>query len=578
MIKADEPTRWQPGDALSGDFVIEKHLGRGGMGDVYLARSRSSGKRFAVKRVLPKYCAEARHRREFLAELRTWQELPDHPNLAACRFFRTIGGETCIFAEYVDGGSLSDWIRSGRPTRLAEILDMAIQFAWGLQAAHRQGLVHQDVKPGNVLMTPDGVPKVTDFGLAKVRARTEEATPIPEQPTAPRRRSLLLRLFGRGADGDTADDATWIESTGAAPLESLVSCGGMTPAYCSPEQAQRLALSKATDQWSWGVSVLEMFCGGVTWPSGAVAAQVLESRLKGAKRHAAALRVAMPGRVADVLRRSFQRDPADRWASMDDAAEALIGAYRKDTGRLYARQRPNVSTVPAAAEHDRRTVDGVAWADPMGLFKNALEAAGRDPSEAERLIRRGPGSRQAQAIDDLIVYEEVLVLYTRLVASDRKDLEPDLATFCIYKAFLHSSAGDTLGEIAMYDKAIKIRERLVHQQGRRELANDLAWCYNNKGNAVRALGDNRAAVALYEKAIEIRERLVHQEGRRELAGDLAWVQLYWADIANKLGQHDQAKRVARQAVETLESEIARTGRADLQGVLDWARKNLGDLL
>ena len=71
---------------------------------------------------------------------------------------------------------------------------------------------------------------------------------------------------------------------------------------------------------------------------------------------------------------------------------------------------------------------------------------------------------------------------------------------------------------------------------------------------------------------------MHQEGRRELAGDLAWVQLYWATIANKLGRHAEASKVARAAIKTLQSEVERTGRADLKGVLNWARNNMADLL
>lgn len=100
----------------------------------------------------------------------------------------------------------------------------------------------------------------------------------------------------------------------------------------------------------------------------------------------------------------------------------------------------------------------------------------------------------------------------------------------------------------------------------------------NKAVAVRALGDNRAAVELCDRAIAIRERLVHQDSRRELAGDLAWAQAYWAETAALLGRRDEATQAAREAVATLESEIQRTGRADLQNVLSWARENLDELL
>lgn len=164
-------------------------------------------------------------------------------------------------------------------------------------------------------------------------------------------------------------------------------------------------------------------------------------------------------------------------------------------------------------------------------LRKALEAERRDPAEADHLVRTRSGSRQAQAIDELIVYEEARNRYTKLVESGRKVLEKDLATLCIEAAFVHESAGDRPGQ-----------------------------------------------VALYERAIDISERLANQESGKELAGDLAWAQLAWSNVARKTGRRDEAVGVARLAIRTLESEIQRTGRADLQNVLNWARQNLADLL
>ena len=161
---AAAPTDWSVGQGILDDYVVERELGAGGMGKVYLLRSRSTGQPFAVKRA---FLRNEDSRRNFLAELRTWIDLPEHPHLVACRFFRTVGDEVVIFAEFVEGGSLADWIRDRRLKGLEQILDVAIQFAWGLHAAHELGLVHQDVKPGNALMTGDGLLKVGDFGLAR---------------------------------------------------------------------------------------------------------------------------------------------------------------------------------------------------------------------------------------------------------------------------------------------------------------------------------------------------------------------------------------------------------------------------
>ncbi len=109
---------WAPGQELLGDFVIEKTLGEGGMGKVYLVRSRSTSSRFAVKRA--KVFSGA-SRRSFLAELQTWIDLPEHPNLVPCRFFRTVGDEVLIFAEYVEGAAWRGGLTRGGYTRVVRV-------------------------------------------------------------------------------------------------------------------------------------------------------------------------------------------------------------------------------------------------------------------------------------------------------------------------------------------------------------------------------------------------------------------------------------------------------------------------
>ena len=117
-------------------------------GPVYLVRSQSTGRRFAVKSILEKNLSDEAQRRGFLNELQTWIDLPEHPHIATCHFFRSVGDQVAIFAEYVDGGSLAERIKGRQPTRPDQILDAAIQMAWGLHAAHEHGVIHQDVKPG----------------------------------------------------------------------------------------------------------------------------------------------------------------------------------------------------------------------------------------------------------------------------------------------------------------------------------------------------------------------------------------------------------------------------------------------
>ena len=386
-----EPPPWEVNRLLLNEYRVEGVLGEGGMGTVYLvARRTSDGERFAAKTLLSSVLADEQMNRLFMRELRTWIGLPEHPHITACRFFRTIEDRLAIFAEYIEGGSLQGWIREKKLLGIENILDVAIQCAWGLEAAHVQGVVHQDMKPVNVLMTKEGIAKITDFGLAHARHQ-----------------SGMEKLIG------------------GRPQSILVSAAGMTPAYCSPEQAAYQKLTLRTDIWSWGLTVLEMFTGSVTWPHGSLAQQTLdEFRKNGSKPPFPE----MSESVADVLRRCFQEDPLQRWGSLREAAEKLRGIYRKETGKDYLRKKPELKSGADAVgvTHDRRTTTGVKWDDPREWLDEALRLSGRDPSELEDILKEQKGSRKAEALLDLELYERASKMYSDLVKQGRRELEVEL--------------------------------------------------------------------------------------------------------------------------------------------------------
>ena len=298
---------WKPGDLILDTYEIKGKLGEGGFGAVYRAHHKGWNMDLAVKRALD---LDEENKQGFIDEAQKWIDLGLHPHIISCYYVRNINGFPHTFAELAEGGSLESWIRGenydlyegGQKQALQRILDIAIQFAWGLGYAHQQGLVHQDVKPQNVLMTPDGVLKVTDFGLAKAKRKTGET---PES--------------GIGAD-------------------ILVSGGGYTLAYRSPEQAQRKKLSQKTDMWSWAVSVLEMFDGGISWKAGDLAGYALESYLGRAGEEEDI--PPMPGVVAELLRECFQEDPQSRPKDMYEIAERLVTIYPQETGKAYTREIP----------------------------------------------------------------------------------------------------------------------------------------------------------------------------------------------------------------------------------------------
>jgi serine/threonine protein kinase len=174
---------WAAGEIVLGQYEVLGESHAGGMGVVHRVRHLGWEVDLAVKTPLGSASFAL-----FEAEAAIWVGLGLHPHTVNCVYVRTIDGIPRVFAEWVAGGSLAEAIRGGRLDH-AGMLDVAIQTAWGLRHAHDSGLVHQDMKPANVMLEPDGTAKVTDFGLAGAAAEGTFAgrTPAyssPEQAAA----------------------------------------------------------------------------------------------------------------------------------------------------------------------------------------------------------------------------------------------------------------------------------------------------------------------------------------------------------------------------------------------------------
>ena len=323
---------WKPGDIILDLYEVREVFTSGGRGLVYRVRHRGWNMDLAVKCPRPEFFQSEQDKADFEQEAETWVKLGLHPHLVVCHYIRRLNGIPRVFAEYVAGGSLAEWIRSrqlyaGGPTRALErILDIAIQFAWGLQHAHEQGLVHRDVKPGNVLMTSEGIAKVTDFGMAQARGSV-----------------------ARGLA--SADDFALADAKPQATDSILVSAGGLTPAFCSPEQIQGRPVSRKTDIWSWGVSLLHMFAGSALWSAGYLAAGVLgDYRERGPADASLPL---MPPALDDLLQQCFRTNPDERPRDMLEIIAVLQRLYAQAIGRGYRRQAPQAAKARADALNNR---------------------------------------------------------------------------------------------------------------------------------------------------------------------------------------------------------------------------------
>lgn len=315
------PVEWKPGDLILELYEVTGILGEGGMGKVYKVFHRGWNMPIAVKSPKARIVLQSNGAANFERECETWINLGLHPHIVSCYYVRRLGGVPRVFAEYVEGGSLWDWIQNGRlykggPVKaIARICDLGIQMCWGLQHAHERGLVHQDVKAANVLIGANDTAKVTDFGLARVREMAADA----------------------------------FESTDV--LSGAVTNVGMTRFYCSPEQANREKLSKKTDMWSWAMSMLEAFTVKVVWYRGTEGPQVLQKFLEQSAGNPRLLR--MPAPFAAVMQRCLEPDPEKRPEDMLEIARYLAEAYKHVTGETYSRVQPKASEALANSLNNR---------------------------------------------------------------------------------------------------------------------------------------------------------------------------------------------------------------------------------
>ena len=360
------------------------------------------------------------------------------------------------------------------------------------------GLVHQDVKPANVMMTVEIVKgsvraQVTDFGLTHAKlAGGRQYVPEPVK-------------------------------------DILLSCGGYSPAYCSPEQEKRQKVTFKTDIWSWAVSVLEMFTGKIFWSSGSVAGAALEEFLENGGCSEGI--PPMPKELADILMECLIKNPGQRLESLGIAVERLKKVYRNEIGMEYGRTltEPLLKDNNKTYFDERRTRDGIAWTEPVVWLKRALKAEGRDPEAAEKIMAQHGASRRGQMVGELTGYDAACRIYERLINGGRKDLEVEFAQLCMEKASVHKTANDSSGELAEYDRVIEIHDRLVNMEGRHELVGDLASAKTQRGLLMIAMGNSELGKQEVHDAVAVLREEIKRTGRADLKKALE-------DVTEKLGE------------------------------------------
>jgi eukaryotic-like serine/threonine-protein kinase len=305
-----------PGTVLSRYRIISK-LGAGGMGEVYLAEDTQLNRKVALK-ILPENPAiEGERMRRFVLEAKSASAL-NHPNIITIYEIGETGNRHFIASEYIDGQTLHRRI-SGGPMLLNAVLDAGVQIASALQAAHEANIVHRDIKPDNVMIRPDGLIKLLDFGIAKV-----------SPPIAP-------------AGTHRVESATTLKG-GTSPGFIIG-----TAAYMSPEQAKGILVDARTDVFSFGVLLYEMLTGRHPF-EGETPMDVIGAILHKEAVPIRQLLPDIPAEIERIINKLLRKDSNERYQTIKDALIDL-----KDVRKELEFQEKLKGTVPSGKEKANTT-------------------------------------------------------------------------------------------------------------------------------------------------------------------------------------------------------------------------------
>lgn len=258
-----------------GDYEVIRELGHGGMGEVYLVRNVLSDRIEAMKVLLPSLAGRSEFVARFMREIKVLASL-EHPNIAALRTAFTADDQFVMIMEYVEGTTLAERLERG-PFSTADAMNYTGQALAALSYAHGKHVIHRDIKPGNMMLTPQGVVKLMDFGLAR------------------------------------SADEVGLTMTGTT-LGSLD--------YASPEQVQSQPTDERSDLYSVGVSLYQMVTGQRMF-SVTSSFSLMEAQIKQTPRPPIEIVPTVPKALNDVIMMAVSKDPAQRFQSADAFRNAL---------------------------------------------------------------------------------------------------------------------------------------------------------------------------------------------------------------------------------------------------------------
>ena len=317
---------------LGNRYEITKAIARGGMARVYLARDRSLDRPVAVKELVPEFAADESFVERFRREAQAAANLT-HPNIVGVYDWGTQDNTYFIIMEYVDGPVLSKVLRDEGPLHPRRAAELASEVAAALGFAHSRGVVHRDVKPGNVILTSSGQAKVTDFGIARAMS---------------------------------------------APEENLTQAGSVmgTATYFSPEQAQGLQVDQRSDLYSLGVVLFEMVTGRTPF-TGETPLAIAYKHVQDQPPAPSTLVSGLPAGLEAVIMKLLRKRPEDRYANAEDL-RADLRRFLNGQATLAEQERAAAVGTPTSAV--AATGAAVAAADPAPVAEPDPEPVDEEQS------------------------------------------------------------------------------------------------------------------------------------------------------------------------------------------------------
>jgi serine/threonine protein kinase/tetratricopeptide (TPR) repeat protein len=322
-----------------GRYEIRSQLGAGGMGEVYLAEDTKLGRQVAIKILSSELTEHPEMLQRFEREARAASAL-NHPNILTIYEIGEADRARFIATEFIEGESLRVRIKRG-PMELPEVLDIGIQIASALAAAHEAGIVHRDIKPENIMLRKDRLVKVLDFGLAK-----------------------LVKQEAHGLDSEGVTKAL-LKTTPGAVMGTTI--------YMSPEQARGRDVDERTDIWSLGVVLYQMVTGDVPFP-GDTMSDVIASILKTDPPPLTHETQPVPRELEHIVSKALRKNREERYQHIRDLlidlkdckhelefAAKLERSFPEQTGKPRSWQSARSAAVETSGVTDRPTASSAEY-------------------------------------------------------------------------------------------------------------------------------------------------------------------------------------------------------------------------